>query len=94
MDVVDYDKKAEEIINNYPFKAIAKDPTRKVESGINKCARQFFLEGKIKKPTYDWLRASSCQLPRFYGRVKIHKEGPKGQGRSVQCSVRRTSLSY
>ena len=60
MDVVDYDKKAEEIINNYPFKAIAKDPTRKVESGIIKCVRQFFLEGKIKKPTYDWLRASSC----------------------------------
>ena len=46
MDVVDYDKKAEEIINNYPFKAIARDPTRKVERGINKCVRQFFSGGK------------------------------------------------
>ena len=42
MDVVDCDKKAEAIINNYPFKTTAKDPTRKVESGINKCVRQFF----------------------------------------------------
>ena len=39
MDVVDCDKKAEAIINNYPFKTTAKDPTRKVESGINKSVR-------------------------------------------------------
>ena len=41
---------------------------------MNTCVRKFFTDGKIKKPTYDFLRASSCPLPRFYGRVKVHKE--------------------
>ena len=56
MDVVDYDKKAEEIINNYPFKVIAKDPTRKVESGINKCEAIFFWREKSRS-----LRMIGCE---------------------------------
>ena len=55
MDAADYNKTAGEIIRNYSFKATANDPTRKFESCINKCVREFFLHGKMKKPTYDWL---------------------------------------
>ena len=71
----DYERKASDITGAHLFCETAKDHTNKVETTINKCVRQFFTEGKIQKPTYDWLRTSSCPLPRYDGRMKIHKEG-------------------
>ena len=34
----------------------------------------FISIGRLKNRLMIFLRASSCQLPRFYGRVKIHKD--------------------
>ena len=46
---------------------------KKVEDGINRIAIELFRSDRIKKLLYDYLRASSCLLLRFYGRAKIHK---------------------
>ena len=36
MNVADYDKKALDVTGKKPFERVSKDPTRKVEDGINK----------------------------------------------------------
>ena len=75
MNVADYDKKALDVIGKKLFERVSKDPTRKVEDGINKLTYGLFQAGKIKKPLYDELCAPSNPLPRFYGRAKVHKVG-------------------
>ena len=67
MDTEEYDRKAIEVIGEPPFEQINSDPSGKVEELVNKNVRALFLDDKIKKRTYDYLRASSCPLPRFYG---------------------------
>ena len=65
--------KALDVIGKRPFEKVVRDPTKKVEDGINRIALELFRSDRIKKPLYDYLRASSCPLPCFYGRAKIHK---------------------
>ena len=65
MNLADYDKKACDVIGKMPFERVSKDPTRKVEDGINKLTYGLSQAGKIKKPLYDELRASSSPSPRF-----------------------------
>ena len=74
LDAVDYEQKAMDVIGKKPFERVDNDPTRKVEDGINDLTYALLKAGKIKKPFYSYLRASSCPLPRFYGRAKVHKD--------------------
>ena len=73
LNVAAYEGKALDVIGRKPFEQIAKDPTKRVEDGLNRIVWDLFKSNQIKRPLYDFLRASSCPLPRFYGRVKTHK---------------------
>ena len=69
----DYEAKARSVIEKKPFEKVKRNPKRKVEEGINKIAWNLFQNRRIKRPFYDFLRSSASPLPRFYGRVKLHK---------------------
>lgn len=71
----DYVQKVHAVIRNKPFRLVEKDPTKKLEDGLNKLVWGFCKNDKIRRPLYDYLRSSAAPLPRFYGRVKVHKEG-------------------
>ena len=75
MDREDYTKKARDIIEYHPFERVKRDPTRKLEREVNKCLWDLHQKGHILRPLYNKLHASCCSLPRFYGRVKVHKPG-------------------
>ena len=48
MDVEEYEKKALDLIEKEPFQRVSRDPTRRVEEGINKIIWKLFRSGKIK----------------------------------------------
>ena len=73
LDADDYDKKVRDLIDHPPFQKVKKDPTKLVEGKLNKYLFKLHQEGTIDRDLYNTLRSSSCPLPRFYGRVKIHK---------------------
>ena len=69
----DYDEKVKDVIDKPPFQKVKKDPTKTIEEKLNKHLWQLHQQGAIDRDLYNFLHASSCPLPRFYGRVKIHK---------------------
>ena len=62
-----------DLIEKPPFVQVKRDPTKRVEDKINKHLWKLHQEGAINRRLYNELHASSCPLPRFYRRVKIHK---------------------
>ena len=73
LDLDDYVQKAKDLIDQPPFQRVKKDPTKCVEDKINRHLWQLHQQGAIDRCLYNRLHASSCPLPRFYGRLKIHK---------------------
>ena len=62
-----------DLLDHPPFQKVKKDPTKLVAGKLNKYLWKLHQEGTIDRDLYNTLRSSSCALPRFYGRVKIHK---------------------
>ena len=74
LDKTEYRRKTLDVIFKKPFEIVQKDPTKKVETALNKYFGKFCRLRVISRPLYVRLHASSSSLPRFYGRVKIHKK--------------------
>ena len=75
MNKVDYTTKALTSLSSQPFEKVERCPKKRVEDKINKYLWRLFQQGRITKPLYNQLHASTCSLPRFYGLAKIQKPG-------------------
>ena len=75
MDKIDYERKTLAILENSPFRRIAKNPTKNIERKINARLQALRRRGSIDSDLYNTLRVSqNCTRPAlFYGLPKIHK---------------------
>ena len=74
MNEKDYIKKALAIVEHKPFVRVRKCPRNKMERAVNDYLWALCQKRRITKPLYDQLHASTCNLPRFYGLAKVHKQ--------------------
>ena len=75
MDRVEYNKKAEELLNTRTYKKIPEDPTRKQKNKLISILKNIKDEGGLNEETYRRLYPTAAVPSKFYGLPKIHKPG-------------------
>ena len=75
MDKVEYNKKAEELLNTETYKKIPEDSTNKQKSRLISILKNIKAEGGLNEETYRRLYPTGAVSPKFYGLPKIHKPG-------------------
>ena len=75
MDRDDYNKKAEELLQQPAYRPIPNDPTNKYKTKLIALVKSIKTEGGINESTYKRLYPTGAGLCKFYGLPKIHKEG-------------------
>ena len=75
LDTDEYERKAQDLLGNHPFRKVSRNPTRRNEKRVNDGLKRLVDKGAVDKETYDKLCVPGCgsQPPRFYGLVKVHK---------------------
>jgi len=68
------DRKMEDMLANFHYKKIFKDPTAIYERKVCSTLKQLLNENKITKEMYHTLRPKGSKVPNFYGAPKIHKK--------------------
>ena len=71
MDSSKYTEKCLGLLENNGFAKITDDPTKRIESKIQRCVRK--LKSKITKEEYSKLYPTGSNPGKFYGTAKIHK---------------------
>ena len=71
MDSSKYTEKCLELLENDQFAKINDDPTKRIESKIQRCVHK--LKSKITKDEYSKLYSTGSNPGKFYGTAKIHK---------------------
>ena len=75
MDKVEYNKKAEELLNTRTFKKIPEDPIKKQKNKLISILKNIKAEGGLNEETYRRLYPTAAVPSKFYGFPKIHKSG-------------------
>ena len=75
MDRDDYNKKAEELLQQSAYRPIPHDPTNKLKSRLISLLKHIKTEGGMNEATYKRLYPTGAGSPKFYGLPKVHKQG-------------------
>ena len=75
MDRIEYNKKAEELLNTGTYKKISEDPTKKQNNKLISILKNIKTEGGLNEETYRRLYPTAAVPSKFYGLPKIHKPG-------------------
>ena len=75
MDKEDYVQKAKELLDQPTYRTIPNDPTTKYENKLVNLLKAIKTEGQIDEALYKRLYPTGAGSPKFYGLLKIHKEG-------------------
>ena len=75
MDTEEYNKKAEELLQQPTYKPIPTDPTSIYKNKFINMLKSIKAEGGISEAIYKRLYPTGAGSPTFYGLPKIHKEG-------------------
>ncbi|XP_068716947.1 uncharacterized protein [Montipora capricornis] len=76
MDRKDYDEKVKELLGDVStYKVLKKVPTKKTERDMNGILLKMKREETIGENLYKRLHSSDGLPPRFYGLLKVHKNG-------------------
>ena len=75
MDKVEYNKKAEELLNTRTYKKIPEVPTKKQKNKLISILKDIKPEGGLNEETYGRLYPAAAVPSKFYGLPKIHKPG-------------------
>ena len=75
IDTTDYNKKAEELLQQPTYQPIPTDPTSKYKNKLINMLKSIKAEGGINEAMYKKLYPTGAGSPKFYGLPKIHKEG-------------------
>ena len=73
MNTEDYNKKAEELLNQNTYRAITSDPTMRLKNKLINLLKSIKAKGGIKEDLYKRLYPTGAGSPKFYGLPKIHK---------------------
>ena len=71
----DYNQKAEALLQESAYRSIPNDPTNKYKNKLIALLKTIKTEGGINEATYKRLYPTGAGSPKFYGLLKIHKEG-------------------
>ena len=74
MDLIDYDGKAMTLLNTEAYVIVPEDPTESIEGKVQRAWRALKDKYKIPYNLYMKIYPSGCNISRFYGMPKIHKE--------------------
>ena len=75
LDIEDYIKKSEELLNQSTYKLLSSDPTTKHKNRLINILKSIKAEGGIDNITYKRLYPTGAGSPKYYGLPKIHKQG-------------------
>ena len=77
LDTAEYEKKAEDLLKNPPFRKLKKDPTIRNEKRVNDTLKELTKKEPNNANIFKSLHVpcNGTKPPLFYGSVKIHKEG-------------------
>ena len=75
MNIEDYNKKGEELLNQNTYRAITSDPTMWLKNKLINLLKSIKAKGGIKEDLYKMLYPTGAGSPQFYGLPKIHKVG-------------------
>ena len=75
LDTEEYDKKAEELLQQPTYKPIPTDPASRYKKKLINMLKSIKAKGGISEATYKRLYPTGAGSPKFYGLPKIHKEG-------------------
>ena len=75
MDRDDYNRKAEDILHQSPYKPIPNDHTNKYKTKLISLLKSINTEGGKDESTYKRLYPTGAGSPKFFGLPKVHKEG-------------------
>ena len=74
MNKEDYEKKAEELLNQTTYKNIINDPTTRYKNKLINILKTIKTQGGISEALYRKLYPTGAGSPKFYGLPKIHKK--------------------
>ena len=75
MDTEEYNKKAEELLQQQTCKPSPTDPTSIYKNKLISMLKSIKAEGGISEAVYKRLYPTGAGFPKFHGLPKIHKEG-------------------
>ena len=75
VDKEEYNKKAQELLQQPTYQPIPTDPTSKYKNKLINMLKSIKAEGGITEAVYKKLYPTGARCPKFYGLPKIHKEG-------------------
>ena len=75
MDKTDYVQKARELLDQPTYRTINNDPTTKYKNKLVNLLKSIKSEGEMDEALYKKLYRTGAGSPKFYGLLKIHKEG-------------------
>ena len=75
MNIEDYIKKAEDLLNQHTYRVMASDPTMRLKNKLITLLKSIKAKGGIKEELYKRLYPTGAGSPKFYGLPKIHKVG-------------------
>ena len=73
MNTKDYKKKAEDLLNQHTYRAMASDPTMRLKNKLITLLKSIKAKGGIKEELYKRLYPTGEGSPKFYGLPKILK---------------------
>ena len=74
MNKEDYEKKAEELLNQTTYNNINNDPTTRHKNKLINLLKTIKTQGGISEALYKKLYPTGAGVPKFYGLPKIHKK--------------------
>ena len=74
MNKEDYEKKAEELLNQTTYNNINNDPTTRYKNKLINLLKMIKTQGGISDTLYKKLYPTGAGVPNFYGLPKIHKK--------------------
>ena len=74
MNKQDYEKKAEELLNQPTYKNITNDPTTRYKNKLINLLKIIKTQEGINEALYKKLYRTGAGVPKFYGLPKIHKK--------------------
>ena len=75
MDRDDYNKKAEELLQQSAYRPIPSDPTNTFKTRLISLLKHIKTENGINEATYKRVYPTGAGSPKFYGLPKVHKQG-------------------
>ena len=74
MDQKEYQKKAEELLDQTTYSMINQDPTTKYKNRLINLLKTIKAQGGINEALYKKLYPTGAGVPKFYGLPKVHKK--------------------